>query len=597
MGMDRSVTGGGKVGTRILELVTRGIVSTHGDLQGIKRNLGAAVLEDFFDKVSGEVRHTAGPILAPIADHEHTPEQMRPLFRFLATGNGQWQSILGQSVVGTAVGTGLGTLLTNTLQPVVGRIVAAQPNLPLGVADAARAQATGFTGSWNMEFEAAQQGVDPDKFRLLVELSRPRLAPEQVNDLLNRSEVNADYARTLLREAGFSDSDIGLVLELRRSLIDPARLADLVTFGVLSQNQAAPKAAEAGMIGEDFDLLVQGNGQPPSTQELLFAYRRGIIDKARLLRGITQGPLRNEWFDVVESFGQVPMSTADAIHAYITGHLSETEARAIAVQNGLIPSQFDPLFQSAGSPPGPQEMLHLLNRGEMTEAEVIQGLRESRLNNKYIQKILASRYQLPTEPQILSMMRKGVITEARGRQLLEWRGYPPDIIDALTSEATAAAPASAKELSLTTVRELYLDKAITSQQATDRIKALGFGDADAALELQLIDEQRDRRYVNAVITRIHREYVMGLLTIEEAQQFLGQLHVPADQVATNMALWDVEKATVRRGLTEAQVAQAYKRNLITAEDAMARWQVMGYSASDANLLLAINTPATPTNAG
>lgn len=582
--------GGGLAG-RFAGVITDAHVATRQRLMGTQRALTGLVLDDFFDKVSGEIRHTAGPLFGPLADHPETPSTLRPLFQFLARGTGQWQTFLGQAVLGSAVSVGLGGLLSNELQPVTGRFVAQNPNLPIAVSDAARAVATGFTGGVDMAYEAAQQGIDATKFAQLVELSRPRPAPGEVIELLNRGDVNEDYARTLLRESGYTPTDAGLLIELRRTVIDPARLADLVTFGVLSEDAAKVMAAQSGMSNDDFHLLVLGNGMPPSTQELLFAYRRGVIDKARLLRGITQGPLRNEWFDVVESFGQVPMSTSDAIEAFIKGHLSEAQARQIAVQNGLIPSQFDPLFQSAGSPPGPQEMLHLLNRGIMSEAQVVQGLRESRLNNKYIAQVLESRFQLPTEPQILSMMRKGIITTARGRQLLEWRGYPQDIITALVAEATATPAHSAKELSLATVRELFLDKAITADQATARIKALGFTAEDAALELALIEETRARRYTQAVITRVHREYVAGLLTDAEAHGFLTQLMVPADQITTQMDLWKVERATVRRGLTEAQVAQAMKKGVITPDEAVTRWVAMGYSAGDADILLAINTPA------
>lgn len=583
--------GGGKLGGRLTALVTQGLVATHTQLADPKRKLGALVLDDFFDKVSGEIRHTVGPLFAPLADHPNTPETMKPLFNFLARGQGQWQTFLGQTVAGSALGAGLGALFSNEMAYFTNPIIAQSPNIPLSAADAAKAEAARLSNGIDMAYEAAKGGISRDKFDVLVELSRSRPAPGEIVDLVNRGIVGEDYGRTMIERAGYAPDDAAYLLKLRRTVIDPARLADLVTFGVLTEDSAAPVAALSGMTREDFHYLVEGNGQPPSTQELLFAYRRGVIDKARLLRGVTQGPLRNEWFDVVESFGQVPMSTADAIEAYIKGHLSEGEARTIAQQNGLIPSQFDPLIQSAGSPPGPSEMLHLLNRGIMTEAEVTQGLKESRLNNKYISQVLQSRYELPTEAQILSMMRKGVITHARGRQLLQWRGYPPDIVEDLVAEATASTASTVKELSLTAIRDLYLNKTITQQEAQSRIVKLGFTAADADLELQLIDEQRARRYVETVITRIHREYVAGLLDDTEARADLNRLMVPADEISTRMDLWAIEKSTVRRSLTEAQVGQALKKGIITPDDAVARWQAMGYSADDTAILLGITAPA------
>jgi hypothetical protein len=585
---------GGRIGGRIAGLVGETMVSTRQRMAAFQRAQVAGHLDDFFDKVSGEIRHTTGPLFAPLADHPDMPADMKPLFQFMARGSGQWQTFLGQAIVGNVLGTGLGSLLDNILGPAVQALIASQPHSVLDPSTAAKAFTTGFTHGMDMDYEARKSGVPSTAFQVLTDLAYTRADVGTIIDALNKGTIDEATATVLFTRLGYNSFDAAMVLNSRHAIIDAARLADLVTFGVLSEDAAKPMAAKAGMQAADFDLLVQGNGQPPSIQELLFAYRRGVIDKTRLLRGVMQGPLRNEWFDVVESFGQVPMSTADAIQASIQGNLSQAQARQIATANGLIPEQFDPLWNTAGTPPGIQEMLHLLNRNIATEAQVRQSITESRIKNKYVDLILQSRFELPTQAQILSMLRKGIITEARGRELLGWRGYQPDIVNALILDVAHESTTTAKTLSLTAIRELLLDKAITDAQALERIQGLGYSPSDAALELELITQQRTQRYVGAVVTRIHREYVTGLLAEAEARDALNQLLLPADQITTYMDLWVIERSTVRRTLTEAQVASAYKKGLIESTEALQRWSTMGYSDADTAILLALATPATAT---
>jgi len=586
---------GGRFGARVADLVASNVARTHANLAGVKRAVGATILEDFFDKVSGEIRETVGPFYGQLADSPHMPDHLKGLFRFMATGNGQWQSVLGGTLTGTVIGGGLGALITNELNPVVLPIVAANPHGLLSPSDCASAEARGLNGPVDMFHEAASSGINPDKFNVLVNLQRARFSPDQAAELVNRGMIDDTYGQIALTRQGFSPGEASMLMELRHTLLSPQELASLVNFGVLSEEEALPEARKSGTSDTDFHRLVLGAGQPPGVQDLMFAYRRGVIDKARLLRGIQQGPIRAEWFDVVESLGQVPMSTADAIEASVQGHLSKTEAQHIAETNGLLPDQFEPLWQTAGSPPGPHEMLDLLNRGLVSEADVTQALSESRLKNKYIPLLLKARFRLPTMVSTLSMVRKKIITEARGRDLLQQMGYLPDIADALIKNAGTTQGTTAKELTLAQIRELYVDRAITRDVALQRIEKLGYDAATAADELDLADERRAQRQVQAVVTRVHHEYVEGLLDQTSAAGYLHQLLLPADQVTTYLQLWEVERGTLRRTLTSAQVGQALKKGLISSDDAMARWSAMGYPPADVDILLALATP--PPQAG
>lgn len=587
-------TYGGKLGGRVASLAHRAVLLGTQQALPLRRGLAAVVLEDFFDKVSGEIRGTIGPILAPLVEHPELPDGLRPALSFIARGSGQWQTFLGQTVAGSALSVGLGAFLSNELQPVTGRLIATNPHMPMSIGDAARAVATRLDDGTTAAFDAAQQGLSDHRFRILVNLARARLTPDQAIDLLHRGAISEGEVRNTLAALGYEDRSINQILGGVDMLLSPQELASLVTFGVLDVGTAKAAARKAGMAADNFQYLVDGNGQPPSTQELLFAYRRGVIGRDRLFRGVQQGPLRNEWFDVVESFGIVPMSTADAIQASVQNHLSKAQAQAIAHQNGLEPAHFDALYETAGSPPGPHEMLEFLNRGLVSEAEVTQALSESRLKNKYINLFLQARHRLPTMEQTLSMVRKAVITPDRGKQLLSQLGFLPDIADVLIASAKTAPTTAGKDLSTSQVRQLYHDRVLSRGQALTMLAHLGYDATESATLLDLTDIARRSRLTSALVTRVHHAYVMRLMTRTEASSALDQAGIDATTRDEDLDVWDVERTTVRRTLTEAQVVSALKKGVIDETSARDRLSAMGYSDDDAGVLLAVaGTGRTP----
>ena len=598
--VDQAVTGGGKLATRISGIVVPAIVATHSSLAGVRRNLVAASLDDFFDKVSGEIRHTTGDLYAQLADHAETPAQLRDLFSFLARGNGQWQSIVGGSITGSVISGGLGDIVSNLIAPLGHAIIAGQPNALLSPSDVAAAQARGINIGLPWGTEARQNGLDDNRYAALVELNYNRPDVSTILELLNRGEINDLGARGALLQLGFREGDLDGILSTRRTLLTPAALADMVVRDILSEDQAAAIANQSGLSTEDFHALVLDTGEAPGIQDLLFTYRRGFIDRARLEHGIRQSRLRTEWTDVVESLSLVPMSTADAIEGAVQGALTPEASKAIAAQNGLIAEHWQPLYDIAGNPPGIQQMVSMWHRGKMTLAELVKGIRESRLKDKYIDATIAASPRIPPERSVVSLVSKGSLTEAQGTEQLLMLGYTPEIAAALMANAHAVKTVKAHTLTESMVTTLYEDQAMTAEQATGILTGLGYSDDDAGWLLALADANRAHKYQQAVITRLGSSYVKGLTDEQSVRVVMQGLGIPAAQLDLIVRYWNLEIHTVTKTLTEAQVVKAAKDGNITADQATARLLGMGYGEQDAAILLAPVVgppPGSPASTG
>lgn len=576
---------GGRIGGKVAAHVANAVVSSRAQSAFITRNVARLVWKDFFDGTGAELRNSMGPLFKQLADDPSMDANLRPLFKFLARGQGELATLIGYTVAGGVVSQGLGAFITNALEPVVGPAIAGFPNMLLTQSDAVQAEARGMQGAYDMRYEVRQQGIDSGKFDVLVDLARNRADATVILDLVNRGIMTEDFAVAQLRRLGYDTGEAGFILATRRLLLTPAELADMVVRGIATESDAAAVAAQSGLSTEDFHALVLDTGEPPSTQDLLFLHRRGFIDQARLERGIHQSRVRDEWIDAIEALSFVPMSTADAVEGAVQGHLTIEQSKAITAQNGLLPEHWQPLYENAGNPPGVQEMISMWHRGVLTRDQLVAGIRESRLKDKYIDFIIAAGETLPPERTIVSMVSKNAITPARGMTLLLERGYAPDIAQALLSEAHSTKTAATRDLTQAQFVALYEDRAITAQQLHDFLAKLKYDDEEIAWLQMLADLRRLKKFTDAAIAKIHTQYVSYRLSSTDATTALDALLVDPNQRNDLLALWDIERTVNAKQLTLAEIMAAHKKGIISDMGAYQRIQNIGYSADDAAVLL------------
>lgn len=587
---------GGRLAGRLTDQVVRGKAAITERLAPHWVRVGMGVQEEFFRLTGAEVRRTVGPLWAKVADHPDAPDWLRSTTEFVARGHGQWQTLLAGTATGAAMGGGLLDLIRNEMAPVVGRLIAGNPNLWLSPTELAAASTRGLTGSVDEIDLAARSGIDFQQFRILQGLNTTRIAPSEVVELFRRGRMTARQAVDALVLAGFDANTAPDLLALARLHIPLADAGQMWGRGIIDTKELRHLASIQGFTDEDADRYAEASGQPPPPEDLYAAFRRGVINRDRLQRGIQQGPIRVEWFDVLEALTYHSMTPDSAASAVTQGHMTIEEGEAIATEYGLRPGQFTTIVETAGRPPGLEFAAEAYLRGFIDDGEWERMFLESSIKNRYIPVMRKMRTRLMPRETATSLLAKGVITADRCAEILRQLGYDAQDVEAFIAAATTERGAAQRDLSLATTRSLYLEEEITAAQATEMLQALGYDDFEIGLELSLAEIARLRTYRNAVITRIRNGYVKGLITAEVAGTTMDALAVPPGRRDGLLSIWDIERTTVTRDLTPAQIVAAAKKGIIEPAAAANRLIGQGYDEEAAFILLAISGvgPGAPT---
>jgi len=376
--------------------------------------------------------------------------------------------------------------------------------------------------------------------------------------------------------------------------ISPATLADAVLRGVVGLPWAEGEAAKSGVSAGDFGVLVTNTGEPPAVGELLSLWRRGEIDDAALEKGVKQSRVRDEWLDTIKKMGIIPPTPNEALNALLKGQIPRAEAETRYQQGGGDPTWFQAAFDSNGSAPTPLEAAEMANRGaipwEGTGPGVVsfhQAFLEGPWRDKWLTPYRTLAEYVPPPRTITTLIHDGVLTDEQALTLFRKQGMTPEIAAAYLASAHHVKTTAQKHLTITQITELYADRAITQDDAMKLLASEGYSTEDAQFLLQLADHQRDRKYHELSISRVHSLYVGHKIDRQTAVQTLAQLQVVSGQVTDLLASWDLERKSNIKIISEGQIVAAFFYDIITQDVAMTRLQQIGYQPHDAWILLSV----------
>lgn len=579
---------GGKVAPRLAKVLSDAIVYTTQRLTDHKSSFVQKQLADFTNHVSDEVQQMFGGIFRTFAEHPETPDELKPLFSDLANGRGQAIAWLGGSIAGTAASASLFDLINNLLAPVVHRLIAEVPNAILSPDIAAAAAVRELAPGNQDEFlfiDYAGNGIDFPRWRILQELARTRASVNQTQQLVNLGHWDFKEGAENLVKGGYKYNDAVRLLEAKRMLLSPPEYAAMQQRDIVSTEEAIKGGQLNGMTEEDVKRLIELAGEPLGPQALGEAFRRGFIDRARFQRGIVQGPLRKEWFDVLELLQFSRMSTVDAADAVNQGHMDLTEAQKVASANGLDPNDFATLIQIAGAPPGVDFITEALNRGFIDETAFTSAFLESRIKNKYVPLFLQMRTRLIPQETVRLLYRNGVYSHDAALQTLRWHGFSQTDAEALLNLENTRQDGATKELTRAQIVDLYEVRAIDVETTVQLLLSLGYSEDNARAMIELADLRRLQKFIDSAVNRVKGAFLAGRIEAGQASAQLDQLGIPPDQRDDYLTIWGIDRSTVSKQLSPAQIRQAVKKSLIDEAGALARLTAQGYDAEDAAIFL------------
>ncbi len=387
--------------------------------------------------------------------------------------------------------------------------------------------------------------------------------------------------------------------------ISPEALASAVNRGFMSEGDAAQEARYSGIDGNKFSVLTKLAGDAPGVDALAEALRRELIpydagsaDGVGFIQGIRQGNLSDKWADMIKALSMQEPTPNDALDALLEGQTDPGTAQSLYKKFGGDPQYFQLLFNTRGSAPTPTEAADMANRGIIpwsgTGPDAVsfeQAFLEGPWRNKWEPAFRKYGEYVPPPRTVTAMVREGSLTDEQAMPMLEKNGLTPELAAAYLKAAHKAKTSSTKDLALSTVSKLYLDRIIDKDTAAGLIQELGYSSKDASYIISVDDMADVEKTMSAVMSKIRTLYVNRSISASAASSALARLGVPAGQVTELMELYNLERSASAKHATESEVRSAFKYGIIKYEEALTDLENMGYPAYDAWLMLSIEMKA------
>jgi hypothetical protein len=270
---------------------------------------------------------------------------------------------------------------------------------------------------------------------------------------------------------------------------------------------------------------------------------------------------------------QVPISPADAADMVERAIISRDDGRTTAAKSGIDNAAFDLLVLDTGEPPGLEQMLSLWNRGLLPEDKLDTMIAYSRVRLEWGEYVKLLAHQTMSSADAIEAVLKGVLPEAEGRTLYGRAGGLDDQWDTLL--ATAGNPIGVEQALNLWNHHLISEAEVQKVILHSRINP----------QFEGIAELMHFRYIPAF--QIARMVSTGAITAAQATDWLLAQGYPADQVAGFVTAETSTKVAKTKTLTEAQITEAYDAGILSAADADAELQGIGYEATETAFILAL----------
>lgn len=482
-------------------------------------------------------------------------------------------------IAGAAIGGAASIALQPAFEPARQQAWFDNPHRLLDPGLLARLVAQGGVPLGEAADEARRDGYSADKLAALVYLAQTVPGIGASLSLWRRGLMSdALFAHVLVKEGLDQRYAAGIIASKTAEVLGIGDLAFAVVRGIVPAPSWVPVApptsgdrvprfpvvdidpiAEAAKLGYDeqaFRIMVGRSGLSLAPGLAANALFRDLIGPDDFLLAIAEGDLRTEWAETVRDVSRQVLTSHDAAELQLRGFLSPVQRLAYTDRHGMSHTESDLLYDLLGRSVNVHQVLIGERRGGVFNGPsnaippaYLQSLQRGNLRPEYYNLAYAGRETYPSYFVTRALLQGNVITPTRGRELFLGLGWPQDVAEAASTfygggTATSADP--------------HVSKAQTQLWGT-----------------------------------LHSSYIAEETDAALAETTLGTLGVAAAAIPQVLALWDAERALIRKRLTPAQIKKAYIEAVMnpdtgapwTHDDALAALVSLGYSLADATTFL------------
>lgn len=503
-----------------------------------------------------------------------------------------------EQTIAYAAGTAAASALAAEVQPIANEMWSLDPTMPLSPADAANMVVQNILPEDTAANEAAQSGLNHERFHRLVRLVGEPPGPETLLEMWDRRIIpEADVTKGLL-QSRLKPEWVESYKKLQRTLLTAGQLAEMVVQGVVPEDQATAMAREVSIEPEDFRRMVLLAGSPPGPMEALEMWNRHIVSETDVDKMLLQSRLKPEWVDQFKRLRRTPLSASVAAELVLKQRISFEEGAAIAAMQGVSREDFDLLAKVNGRPIATGQALQLARRGEFSRERFTEVVARSDVRTEYADDLWKLRRVIPPLFQILRLLTAGALSEELGTRYIIEQGYDHELAASIVAAAKHTKTQKTRDLSATMVDTLYESGLETHEWAISALTALGYDAAEAEWHLMLINAKRLLAALQSNLSLIHRMFVGHKYDRTTATNHLDAMQLNPEVRNQLLETWEHERAANATRLTNAQIGSALKKGVLSRDDAVRRWIENGYPAPDAEILAklaqATGHPASPT---
>jgi hypothetical protein len=481
-------------------------------------------------------------------------------------------------VAGGAVATAASDGVRPVLEPVRQHAWTRNRQRVLDVDTTARLVAQAIIAMPDADDEAARNGYSLNRLQALVHLMQTMPGQSELARMLNRHTISPDLFSEALAKHQVDPRFWDALRDLTNEKLDPAQIAAGIHRGLLpdpgillGEQPSGPRNVESYPVypidpleearADGFDrdrlgVLVGLQGLPMGPHEAAQAFFRGIITHGDYIAAFNESNNRNEWAKaLLEQSRQIP-TARDFFENALRGYHDFAWAVDQARRHGMSEADATVIYQNQGRPMNVRQITQALARGgkfnpepgeikDPYDAAIVEG----NLKPAYYDLAKANRYTLPSPFVMKSLTQAGTWDAAKAeKRLLEAGWIPEDAAEAAADWAGGTASGA----------DAHVGKAQTQ-----------------------------------LWTTLHRSYIAGESTKTAARPVLASLGLTTAAQDQVLALWDAERALVRKQLTPAQIKKAYTKGIKnqatgltwTRDDALAALIERGYATTEANEFL------------
>lgn len=317
------------------------------------------------------------------------------------------------------------------------------------------------------------------------------------------------------------------------------------------------------------------------------------IDEEEFFKVLAYSRVRPQFTDDILRLRYHTISGADAVELAVKEIISVADARSLYQAAGGMPEQFELLYRGAGDAAGLQHATELLAHNVITPGRMDQIIGMSRLNPAFYDLykqgsdgVIPMHLKWLPPFELQRAVVAGLLTQDEAITTMTQDGFTKDQATLFFQTASLERIISLRGVTEAQVAVDWQAGLITQSQAETALRNIGY--QDWALPI-IFDTYEARKVIaarNNVVTRVRQAVIVGGLTSAEAVSDLESVGFSPPAASEMVADWTVEANTPTKMMSYSVVGYLLEAQLMGKDDGINYFRRSGYTAQDAELMVA-----------